>query len=188
MEKKQTEQLTKISENNIEKFKNIKEEIDSHTNAITNSKQNLENNKREINNLYTNLITILGLFSAIVITFFGGLSTINGILSNMDSISKYRLIFIILLMMFAMFNIIFLLLYYVSALTGKRISKNCEQNCEIYKKQRAEGNNHRSNNKWIECKNKKILCSKQRYPLIFYFDLLNIILLLLVCIAYYLKI
>ncbi|WP_219712344.1 hypothetical protein, partial [Clostridioides difficile] len=39
LEKKQTEQLTKISENNIEKFKNIKEEIDSHTNAITNSKQ-----------------------------------------------------------------------------------------------------------------------------------------------------
>ncbi|HEL7744197.1 TPA: hypothetical protein UMH08_003516, partial [Clostridioides difficile] len=29
LEKKQTEQLTKISENNIEKFKNIKEEIDS---------------------------------------------------------------------------------------------------------------------------------------------------------------
>lgn len=118
-----------------EELKYIREKFDEVEENITNS--NVQS------------ITILGIFSGIVMAFTGGLSFIASSLQNINVISKYRLIFVILLLAAAIFNIIFMLIYVIGKLTNKYIGSKC--NC---------------NNEFIGCRDKDTKCSVVRYPLV----------------------
>lgn len=61
-----------------------------------------ENQKRSI--------TILSIFSSIVLTFVGGMVFSSSILENMHSVSVYRLIFTICILAMVIFNVIFILI------------------------------------------------------------------------------
>ena len=70
-------------------------------------------------------ITTLTIFSAVVLAFSGGLTFEVGMLQGMASASAYRLVFVIALTGFVLFNTIFALLYLVGKLAGKSISTKC---------------------------------------------------------------
>lgn len=55
-------------------------------------------------------ITILGIFSSIVITFVAGMVISSSVLNNIDKVSIYRLTFIIIMMALFLFNLVHLLL------------------------------------------------------------------------------
>lgn len=74
-------------------------------------------------------IIILGIFSSIVVTFVAGMAFSTSILSNIDKVSIYRLVFIIALVGMGLFNLVDLLLRFI-----QRINKGYEiENDESFK-------------------------------------------------------
>lgn len=190
LEDMQKKQLLNMFSGTIKEVKSMSDQIKEHD-------SNIQDYKKEINNWYASIMTILGLFAAIVVTFFGGLGSINSIFSNINNSSKYRLVFIILIVIFAMFNIIFMLLYYISIITNKSIYKECHHRCKALKKslnqidetdKKSRTNLNRINNLDSKtCNLKNIKCSMKRYPFIFWFNVLLIIMMIGVVGLYYLQ-
>ena len=71
-------------------------------------------------------LTTLTIFSAVVLSFSGGITFEAGIFKGMSEASPYRLIFTIALTGFILFNTIFVLLYLVSKLADKNIGAKCK--------------------------------------------------------------
>lgn len=83
--------------------------------------EKLENNK-------ISSITTLTIFSAVVLAFSGGITFEAGIFKGMAESSPYRIVFIIALTGFILFNTIFELLYLVGKMAGKKIDGSCKYN------------------------------------------------------------
>lgn len=83
------------------------------------------------NSLNSNIITIVGLFSAIIFVFFGGLTSLSNIVSGIIQIKSLDEIKVPLIVILSfgliMFNTVFLLLYSVSKIVDKNIG--CYVNC-----------------------------------------------------------
>lgn len=77
------------------------------------------------NTLNANIITVVGLFSAIIFVFFGGITSLSSFVNGIFRISsaeelRYPLL-ALLVIGFIMFNTIFLLLYTISKIVNKNI-------------------------------------------------------------------
>ncbi len=113
--------------NNAEKMKQnssqIEENVVNTFNSIVSSFQEKVDNVS--NSLNANIITVVGLFSAIIFVFFGGITGLASVVTSIVSIKiKKDTIFpmiILLAVGFVLFNIIFLLLYSISKLTDRNI-------------------------------------------------------------------
>lgn len=126
--------------------------IDIQANAVD---KKLKKMDKDIDNSTSKSITILGIFSGIVMAFTGGLSFIASSLQNMNQVSIYRLILVITLISTAIFNIIFMLMYMIGRFTESYIGGKC--NCDS----RVEG-----------CNDKKLRCVAIRYPLVVWFNII----------------
>ncbi|HAT4185724.1 TPA: hypothetical protein I9007_001239 [Clostridium perfringens] len=148
--------------------------LNSHEKNIENHNETIENHKKSIDGINNQIITIIGIFSAIVITFFGGSELFSSALEFLGSVSKYRILFLTILISFVMFNTIFMLLNFISKLIGKElVSKNCKSDLK--------------ENKCETCPKKGKLkkCIKEKYPLVYWFDFICFSLLVLVALTYY---
>lgn len=58
-------------------------------------------------------VTILGIFSSIVITFVAGMMFSGSVLNNIDKVSIYRLTFVVIVLAFILFNLLQLLLNFL---------------------------------------------------------------------------
>lgn len=74
---------------------------------IVATEKNTENAKREY-------VAILGIFAAIVIAFTGGLVFSSSVLEYMHKVSIYRILIVILLIGLVLFNVIYLLVWYIN--------------------------------------------------------------------------
>lgn len=83
-----------------------------------------------------NTITIIGLFSAIIFVFFGGVTSLATIVGGfLELKTKEDLtipLMLTLLMALFIFDLIFLLLYSVSKLVGKNIGRTCSKSWPRY--------------------------------------------------------
>lgn len=64
-------------------------------------------------NMQKDYITILGIFSSIVITFVAGMVFSSSVLNNIDKVSIYRLTFVVILIALLLFNLLNLLLDFI---------------------------------------------------------------------------
>ncbi|MDT7931422.1 hypothetical protein [Clostridium perfringens] len=165
----------------LEKLKKISEEANSAFTEVEKIKQEYSDLKkladsvdsrikemnRDIDNSTSKSITILGIFSGIVMAFTGGLSFIASSLKSMNQVSIYRLVLVITLLSMAIFNIIFMLMYMIGRFTDSYIGGKC--NCE----NRIEG-----------CNDKKKKCVVVRYPLLIWFNVLSVIIILTLSVIY----
>lgn len=78
--------------------------------------------ENDIENKQLENITILGIFSAIVITFVAGLVFSSSVLQNINKVSIYRLTFVIWLLGFILINALQKLFNFITAINA--ISKN----------------------------------------------------------------
>ena len=62
-------------------------------------------------------MTILGIFAAIVIAFTAGMGFTASVLQNIDAVSVYRLMFVIVLMGLMLFNLLYALFRFVHRVT-----------------------------------------------------------------------
>ena len=98
--------------------KKITEEMEEKSRA-TNSNLKIINKKAE--NMQKEHVTILGIFSSIVITFVAGMVFSSSVLNNIDKVSIYRLVFIMALIALMIFNLVYLLLDFIAKINNQFI-------------------------------------------------------------------
>lgn len=87
----------------------------------------LEVAKKTVDSQQTSAITVIGLFSAIIMSFFGGISFSGQALEALSKSSPIRLVFVLSLLGFVLFNLLFLILYIIGKLTERKICSKCSQ-------------------------------------------------------------
>ncbi len=87
--------------------------------------------KKKVNNVYSQFVSILGIFTAIVIVFFGGVSVFSDVLTNIHQAEWYQIGFGISFVGIVMFDIIFMFLYILSKLVRMPISTKEESDKKI---------------------------------------------------------
>lgn len=113
--------------NNSMVIRSSKEEIQNNVFETFNSIiVNFQNKVDEISNsLNANIITVVGLFSAIIFVFFGGVVSLSDAINSVCEIKNREDLTIplisILFIGFILFNIIFLLLYSIAKIVDKNI-------------------------------------------------------------------
>lgn len=102
------------------------------------NKQLEDEGKKIISKMHKNLnesskqyITILGIFASIVLAFTGGVAFSTSVLSNIESASIYRLVFIISLLGFILFNTICVMFEFVREINDKEMGLSLKN---IFKK------------------------------------------------------
>lgn len=125
---------------------------------LRDNKESMKNSQEKIEKMQSDFISILSIFSAVVISFFGGLSVLGSSLENINKVSHYRLGFVIVIIGVTIFNIIYMLLYVISKLTEKKIGMSVRedicQGCE---------------------RETRIHCFITKYPIPFFYNLFSII-------------
>ncbi|EOU1465754.1 hypothetical protein QTI31_03925 [Clostridium perfringens] len=172
--KTRVNEIEKALNNSQIKNKDIIENYNGILQGLKKTEDELENQKKSVEGLNSQIISVIGIFSAIVITFFGGAELFSNALNTMNEVSKYRLLVVVLLISIVMFNTIFMLLNFISKLTEKEIaSKACL--------------GHRyDSEKCSNCsiRDKAFKCIKRKYPIVFVFNLIAIILLGIIATIY----
>lgn len=103
---------------------------DKIINRIENASKGLDKKYKELkenlNKQQTQYITILGIFASIVLAFVGGLVFSTSVLSNIDKVSIYRLLFVIAFIALFFGNILYFLFNFLSKIV---IIQPQEQQC-----------------------------------------------------------
>ncbi|MDU2662521.1 MAG: hypothetical protein E7C54_16585, partial [Clostridioides difficile] len=164
-------EIEKTSEISDTKIKEVIENYSQISKKISESNEELNNQKKSLDGLNNQIISVIGIFSAIVITFFGGAELFSNVFGSIGSISKYRLIFISIFISFVMFNTIFMLLNIISKLLEKEI---VSKSCNGYKKDDEKCQNCQYGSGIIGF----FICIIKKYPIVFLFDIVCIMLFL----------
>lgn len=123
--------------------------------------QKISKLEEEANKSKTEVVTILSIFAAIVLTFMGGMSFTSSTFTGIANTSIYRLIGIEIICGLVIFNTISTLVYLISRIVDKKISVKCKTDeCCC------------TNECWAFNKLRK------KYPLIFWFNIIMMTLLL----------
>lgn len=123
--------IQKIGDNNLRMIKNFADDFQNNLEETQKkSKAEYEEYDKKlkkydeiINNILAQIVSILGLFAAIVIVFFGGSSVFANVFSQLNDISWKNAMPLILAVGFIMFNTIFMFLYVVKELVSNKFEK-----------------------------------------------------------------
>lgn len=111
-------------------IRNSNSEIENNVISTFNSIMNSFQNKVDeiSNSLNANIITVVGLFSAIIFVFFGGITSLSELINGIWKIkTKDELtipLIVILVVGLIIFNIVFLLLYSISKIVDRNIGSS----------------------------------------------------------------
>lgn len=158
--------LRDLSDANV-KYKDLLESYNKLEEKIKNTSKMEEKISEKIENNNNQSITILGIFAGIVMAFTGGLSFIASSMQHINAISKYRLIFIIILLSMVMFNTIFMLIYTIGKLTNRYVGSKCGHSSEC-----------------SNCNEKRIKCILFKYPLMALMNTSSMLLLFITFLIY----
>lgn len=86
----------------------------------------LNDAKQSVSSVQTELIAVLSIFAAIVLTFSGSLSLLGSVFSEISKAPVFKSILFLLLIGFIVSNTIFLLLYVVGKITNRNIYARCK--------------------------------------------------------------
>lgn len=148
--------------------------------ALQNALTQLEDANKRIeaatnraNTMQTELISILSIFSAIVITLSGGFTFLGNSLTAISNAKCYESIILIAIICgMALFNTIFLMMYFVSKLTDRNIYSPCIASDCLCCSQKCN---------WLRRIRRKL-------PYVFYFNLIGILGIILDLVTWFLDI
>lgn len=142
---------------NESKTDDLSRRMETINESMKASAKALESASKRAETMQTELISVLSIFAAIVIAFSGGLSFMGSAISGAQNTYVCKLILILLICGFVLFNTIFLLMYLVGKIIGRNIYAICiTENCTC-------GDGHEP-----KCRN--IIRVKKRLPYVFYFN------------------
>lgn len=82
--------------------------------------------EKKVSSVQTELISVLSIFAAIVLTFSGSMSMLGNALTGMQNTRVFKAVFFVLLCGFILCNTIFLMMYLVGKITGRNIYAHCK--------------------------------------------------------------
>lgn len=125
--------LTKLSDVTDKMEKNISDLGDTAKNV----KKEVESVKETKSSIYTDFISILGVFSAFVFLMFGGIDVVRAVIDVADDLQVIplsRLIILSSLMLVAVLTLLYCLLLWIARITGKRFGEchkpDCQDGCK----------------------------------------------------------
>lgn len=101
-------------------IKEIKDTSDSITNEIEDTKQEAKKLRSKLDKAQQETITILGIFSAVVLAFMGGMSFSSSVLESMYLSNVYKVSFICLLIGLVLVNLIYVLFAFIMHINKDR--------------------------------------------------------------------
>lgn len=153
------------------------DDITSKTLATTKDLQKAEEKLKaaseQAGSIQTELIAVLSVFAAIVITFSGGFSIFGNIMASIGEAKHYEMVVLTaIICSLALFDTIFLLMYLVSKIIDRNIYAKCQTE---------------------DCSCENIRCSgitkiRRRLPYVFYFNAIGLFGILIDCIVWYLDV
>lgn len=145
--------LTQISD--------VNKKIEEAKNTYDGIKDDVEDTSKKINNAYSEFVSILGIFSAIVLVFFGGTSIIGNVIGSMKETNIFITLIVTCFAGTIIFDILFMFIYFLAKLIDRNIATTAEE-------------------LWWESTNIRM---KNRYPIIFYANIISIIIIYVACLA-----
>lgn len=131
---------------------------------IEQAKNELRGATRKIKSVQGELIAVLSIFAAIVMTFSGGLNILNGVLAGCNDLVFSERILFLLICGFILINFIFAMMYFIAKITDRSIYARCEtENCTC------------KNNKSPKCCG--ITRIRKRLPYVFWLNIAILILM-----------
>ena len=98
---------TSLFDENVEKYNELRKKI--------------KKTKKNIHDINTQIVSVLGIFAAIIVAFFGGFSYFSSVFSNLHQLEISEAMFFTGLLGFVIFNTIVMLLVVVSHLIDKPV-------------------------------------------------------------------
>lgn len=86
------------------------EDVTRQLKSVSNEAEGLKEKAQRMQREY---VAILGVFSAIVVSFVSGLGFSSSVLSNMHTVSPYRLVFVVMMLAIVLFNVLAVLMNFV---------------------------------------------------------------------------
>ena len=106
-----------------ERVRAAEEKIDSIEKTAEDLVAKIQDQKSSIEKQQRDYIAILGIFAAIVLAFTGGIAFSTSVLNNINCVSPYRLIIIVLVIGLVLINTLYCLFYYIDRLAIRANSK-----------------------------------------------------------------
>lgn len=159
---------------NDNKIKDMEKKTAEVTTSLNDATEELEEASKKASTMQTELIAVLSIFAAIVITFSGGLSFLGSAMTSINGASHYEAVVMIAIICgMVIFNTIFLMMYLVSKITERNIYARCKTyDCTGCDKEKCNG----------------IQRIKNRLPYVFYFNIWGIVGVLIDLIIWFLDI
>lgn len=120
-------------------------------------KEKADDVSKKVNNAYSEFVSILGIFSAIVMVFFGGASIFGNIFKAMKDVPVHKSIIVCAITGVMTADIIFLFLYFLSKLLGRSLAVDIPE--------------------W-EYYSSRLKKFRVEYPAVFYFNAFGIIVMI----------
>lgn len=104
----------------------LQTELKETTEKLVTATAQLGEAEKKIGSVQTDMISVLSIFAAIVLTFSGSISLLGNALIGMQETRVFKAVFFVLLCGFVFCNIIFLMMYLIGKLTGRNIYAYCK--------------------------------------------------------------
>lgn len=155
------EEANQNLEESNEKLKESLVKLDSSFIKLEESNKNLEESNKKASTIQTELIAVLSIFAAIVITFSGGVSFLGSAMTSINNAKYYEVVVLVAIICgLVIFDTIFLMMYLVSKIIDRNIYARCTSiDCFACGESECRG----------------ITKIKKRLPYVFYFNVLCIV-------------
>lgn len=101
-------------------------------NDLVNTRSIVDSLREDVRGFHSQSITILGIFSGLVITFATVTQLVTAGIVNITEVSAYKVTLFLCVSFLLLFNLVFFLMYAVSKIAGKSIAARCEKrNCSV---------------------------------------------------------
>lgn len=112
------------SQKELEESNKLREEISAE---LKKAQDCLGEANEKLSHVQGETISMISIFAAVTLAFSGGLSYISSAIASLNSAPFPRVVFVILLCGFIIYNLIFALLFIVGKLTDKNLTHKCKQ-------------------------------------------------------------
>ena len=174
------EQLIKTQENE----KTIANQIENAQKQLKAAQTKLEEVNNKAENNMTQVVSVLSIFSAIVIAFQGGINLLGSAITSMENVWVYKSVLISTLCGLVLFNLVFLMMYIVGKLINRSILAHCDGGCAKLEESQ----------KYSDCKTRcSPKCSgfrrlRKRLPYVYWVNLVGLLICIFDVIAWYFRI
>ncbi|RFZ77306.1 hypothetical protein DS742_19130 [Lacrimispora amygdalina] len=152
----------RYSSQNDEKTNDLSRRLETAREEMNTSTKKLSKASKKAESIQTELISVVSVFSAIVISFSGSLSFIGSAINGIRDTYICKMILTLLICGFILFNTTFLLMYLVGKIIGRSILADCEsEKCDC------------KNGEKPKCAELKKI--RKRLPYVFYFNIVIIL-------------